>query len=137
MFLVGEADLISLVSNRVIHKYRFNERVLHLRFSPDGKHIAACKLNKSKLSIWYRWLYSICIIHLLVYGFKLILSLFSVFILQTPGHFIGQFNQFALERVFSDILGDTTYVAWTDDSRYMNFYLWVLEYKYIIAIIVI
>lgn len=47
------------------------------------------------------------------------LSLFSVFILQTPGHFIGQFNQFALERVFSDILGDTTYVAWTDDSRYI------------------
>ncbi|CAI6347363.1 unnamed protein product [Macrosiphum euphorbiae] len=82
---VGEADLISLVSNRVIHKYRFNERVLHLRFSPDGKHIAACKLNK-------------------------------IFILQTPGHFIGQFNQFALERVFRDILGDTTYVAWTDDS---------------------
>jgi len=50
---------------------------------------------------------------------SVILSRFSVFILQTPGHFIGQFNQFALERVFSDILGDTTYVAWTDDSRYI------------------
>lgn len=47
-FLVGEADLISLISNRVIHKYRFNDRVLHLSFSPDGKHIAACKLNKGK-----------------------------------------------------------------------------------------
>lgn len=43
---------------------------------------------------------------------------FTVFILQTPGHYLGQLNQFALERVFSDILGDTTYVAWTDDSRY-------------------
>lgn len=47
MPLVGEADLISLVSNKVIHKYRFNNKVLHLSFSPDGKHIAACKLNKS------------------------------------------------------------------------------------------
>ncbi|XP_050544928.1 periodic tryptophan protein 2 homolog [Daktulosphaira vitifoliae] len=83
---IGEADLISLISNRVIHKYRFNDRILHLKFSPNGKHIAACKLNK-------------------------------VFILQTPGHFLGQFNQFALERVFSDILGDTTYTAWTDDSN--------------------
>lgn len=44
-------------------------------------------------------------------------NLLSVFILQTPGHFLGQFNQFALERVFSDILGDTTFVTWTDDSR--------------------
>lgn len=49
-----------------------------------------------------------------------ITSVFTVFVLQTPGHFIGQFNQFALERVFSDILGDTTYVAWTDDSKYVN-----------------
>jgi hypothetical protein len=54
----------------------------------------------------------------ILFYFKIQLhDLFSVFILQTPGHFIGQFNQFALERVFSDILGDTTYVAWTDDSR--------------------
>lgn len=50
--------------------------------------------------------------------YKFCNKFFSVFILQTPGHFLGQFNQFALERVFSDILGDTTYVAWTDDSRY-------------------
>lgn len=48
LHLVGEADLISLISNRVIHKYRFNDTVLHLSFSPDGKHIAACKLNKGK-----------------------------------------------------------------------------------------
>lgn len=45
---------------------------------------------------------------------------FTVFILQTPGHFIGQFHQFVLERVFSDILGDTTFVAWTDDSTYVK-----------------
>jgi len=37
----------------VIHKYRFNDKVLHLRFSPDGKHIAACKLNKSKYYVWF------------------------------------------------------------------------------------
>lgn len=48
IYQVGEGLLISLISNRIIHKYRFNDRVLHLSFSPDGKHIAACKLNKSK-----------------------------------------------------------------------------------------
>lgn len=49
----------------------------------------------------------------------MLIVMFIVFILQTPGHFLGQFNQFALERVFSDILGDTTFVAWADDSRYV------------------
>ncbi|XP_046624301.1 periodic tryptophan protein 2 homolog [Neodiprion virginianus] len=41
----GEASLISLISRRVIHKYRFKRRVRCIKFSPDGKHFAACKEN--------------------------------------------------------------------------------------------
>lgn len=36
-----------------------------------------------------------------------------------------------MERVFSDILGDTTYVAWTDDSRYATIYISGLEIEVI------
>ncbi|KAJ4452083.1 hypothetical protein ANN_03599 [Periplaneta americana] len=39
----GEAHMISMVSRRVIHKYRFRRPVACIRFSPDGKHFAACK----------------------------------------------------------------------------------------------
>jgi periodic tryptophan protein 2 len=45
MFPEGEAHLISMVSQRVIHKYRFKRCVSCLRFSPDGKHFAAAKDN--------------------------------------------------------------------------------------------
>ncbi|XP_056631843.1 periodic tryptophan protein 2 homolog [Diorhabda sublineata] len=41
----GEAHLISLVSQTVIHKYRFKRKVRAVKFSPDGKHIAVCKEN--------------------------------------------------------------------------------------------
>lgn len=41
----GEAHLISMVSQRIIHKYRFKRSVSCLRFSPDGKHFAAAKDN--------------------------------------------------------------------------------------------
>ncbi|XP_012267817.2 periodic tryptophan protein 2 homolog [Athalia rosae] len=41
----GEASLISLISRTVIHKYRFKRPVACVKFSPDGKHFAACKQN--------------------------------------------------------------------------------------------
>jgi len=46
--LEGEAHLISMVSQRIIHKYRFKRPVSCLHFSPDGKHFAACKDNNGK-----------------------------------------------------------------------------------------
>ncbi|KAG5874047.1 hypothetical protein JTB14_034623 [Gonioctena quinquepunctata] len=41
----GEAHMISLISQTIVHKYRFKGKVRAVKFSPDGKHFAACKEN--------------------------------------------------------------------------------------------
>ena len=41
----GEADLISLLSKCVIHKFRFNRPVACVKFSPNGKYFALTKEN--------------------------------------------------------------------------------------------
>lgn len=41
----GEAQLISLLSQTVIHTYKFSSAALCVRFSPDGTHFAAAKEN--------------------------------------------------------------------------------------------
>lgn len=41
----GEADLVSLLSKTVLHKFRFNRPVLFVKFSPDGKLFALTKEN--------------------------------------------------------------------------------------------
>ncbi|CAG9825111.1 unnamed protein product [Phaedon cochleariae] len=41
----GEAHMISLISQTIVHKYRFKRKVQAVRFSPDGKHFAVCKEN--------------------------------------------------------------------------------------------
>jgi len=41
----GEADLISLFSKSVIHKFRFNRPVNCVKFSPNGKYFALTKEN--------------------------------------------------------------------------------------------
>ena len=41
----GEADLISLMSKTVIHKFRFNRPVVCVKFSPNGKYFALTKEN--------------------------------------------------------------------------------------------
>ncbi|KAJ8922015.1 hypothetical protein NQ315_008654 [Exocentrus adspersus] len=41
----GDAQLISLISQTVVHKYRFKRKVRAVKFSPDGKHFAVCKEN--------------------------------------------------------------------------------------------
>ncbi|KAJ8959273.1 hypothetical protein NQ314_006301 [Rhamnusium bicolor] len=41
----GEAHMISLISQSIIHKYRFKRKVRAVKFSPDGKHFAVCKEN--------------------------------------------------------------------------------------------
>ncbi|KPI91085.1 Periodic tryptophan protein 2-like [Papilio xuthus] len=38
----GEAQMISLVTCSVIHKYKFKQQVNAVKFSPDGKYFAAC-----------------------------------------------------------------------------------------------
>uniref|UniRef100_A0A8D8G919 Periodic tryptophan protein 2 homolog n=1 Tax=Culex pipiens TaxID=7175 RepID=A0A8D8G919_CULPI len=41
----GEAQMISMISHTVIHRYKFKAEVRALRFSPDGKFFAACTGN--------------------------------------------------------------------------------------------
>ncbi|XP_072941453.1 periodic tryptophan protein 2 homolog [Epargyreus clarus] len=38
----GEAQMISLLTCTVIHKYKFKQHVNAVKFSPDGKYFAAC-----------------------------------------------------------------------------------------------
>ncbi|XP_053658215.1 periodic tryptophan protein 2 homolog [Anopheles marshallii] len=39
---IGEAQMISMISQTTIHRYKFRDEVKHLRFSPDGRFFAAC-----------------------------------------------------------------------------------------------
>ncbi|XP_055594571.1 periodic tryptophan protein 2 homolog [Uranotaenia lowii] len=41
----GEAQMISMISHTVIHRYKFKGEVRWLRFSPDGKFFGACVNN--------------------------------------------------------------------------------------------
>lgn len=41
----GEADVISLLSKTVIHKFRYNRPVVAVKFSPNGKYFAITKEN--------------------------------------------------------------------------------------------
>ena len=41
----GEADVISLLSRTVVHKFRFNRPVVAVKFSPNGKYFALTKEN--------------------------------------------------------------------------------------------
>ncbi|XP_063530228.1 periodic tryptophan protein 2 homolog [Cydia strobilella] len=38
----GEAQMISLQTCNVVHRYKFKQEVVAVRFSPDGKYFAAC-----------------------------------------------------------------------------------------------
>uniref|UniRef100_A0A182WE74 Small-subunit processome Utp12 domain-containing protein n=1 Tax=Anopheles minimus TaxID=112268 RepID=A0A182WE74_9DIPT len=39
---IGEAQMISMISQTTVHRYKFRGEVKHLRFSPDGRFFAAC-----------------------------------------------------------------------------------------------
>lgn len=39
----GDAHMISLISQTIVHKYRFKRKVHAVQFSPNGKHFAVCK----------------------------------------------------------------------------------------------
>uniref|UniRef100_A0A182YAC3 WD_REPEATS_REGION domain-containing protein n=1 Tax=Anopheles stephensi TaxID=30069 RepID=A0A182YAC3_ANOST len=39
---IGEAQMISMISQTTIHRYKFRGEVKHVRFSPDGHFFAAC-----------------------------------------------------------------------------------------------
>ncbi|XP_050305547.1 periodic tryptophan protein 2 homolog [Anthonomus grandis grandis] len=43
----GEAHMISLISQTIVHRYRFKGKCRAVRFSPDGKHFAVCKDNNA------------------------------------------------------------------------------------------
>lgn len=45
----GEAHLISLVSQTIVHKYRFKGAAHAVKFSPDGKHFAVCKESNGNI----------------------------------------------------------------------------------------
>ncbi|KAF2898642.1 hypothetical protein ILUMI_07536 [Ignelater luminosus] len=82
----GEAHMISLISQTVVHKYRFKQKVNAVKFSPDGKHFAVCKEN-------------------------------NVFVFKAPGPLTGQYNSFAMERVFHGAYDETTCLDWSFDSK--------------------
>ncbi|XP_058829710.1 periodic tryptophan protein 2 homolog [Topomyia yanbarensis] len=42
---IGDAQMISMISYTVVHRYKFKTEVKHLRFSPDGQYFAACVGN--------------------------------------------------------------------------------------------
>ncbi|KFB53827.1 AGAP010693-PA-like protein [Anopheles sinensis] len=39
---IGEAQMISMISQTTIHRYKFRGEVKWMRFSPNGKYLAAC-----------------------------------------------------------------------------------------------
>ncbi|KAF5295110.1 hypothetical protein FQA39_LY13261 [Lamprigera yunnana] len=88
----GDAHIISLVSQTIVHRYRFKRKVNAVKFSPDGKFFAVCKENKGKL-----------------------LNLFFIF--KAPGPFSGQYNSFIMERVFHGTVEETTCIDWSHDSK--------------------
>lgn len=49
----GEAHMISLVSQTIVHRYRFKGKCRAIKFSPDGKYFAVCKDNNGKSSLVY------------------------------------------------------------------------------------
>ncbi|KAJ8974650.1 hypothetical protein NQ317_019887 [Molorchus minor] len=83
----GEAHMISLISQTVVHKYQFKRKVRSVKFSPDGKHFAVCKENN------------------------------VVFVFKAPGAFSGEYNAFVMERVFHGAYDETTCLDWSTDSK--------------------
>ncbi|KAF5273066.1 hypothetical protein FQR65_LT04808 [Abscondita terminalis] len=84
----GDAHMISLISQTIVHKYRFKRKVSAVKFSPDGKYFAVCKENNGKF-----------------------------FIFKAPGPFTGQYNSFIMERVFHGTFDETTCIDWSHDSK--------------------
>lgn len=39
---IGEAEMISMISQTVIHRYKFSGSVSCIKFSPNGEYFAAC-----------------------------------------------------------------------------------------------
>lgn len=50
----GEAQIISLISQTIIHRYHFKRKVKTVKFSPNGKYFAACKENNG---IFFNYVY--------------------------------------------------------------------------------
>lgn len=102
----GETFMISMISQTVIHKYKFHREPKFIKFSPNGKLFGICveEYGKNCIKIIKKLLDFII---LLVYIFK------------TPGAITGQFNSFVIERIFYDAHGVKTFIDWSFDSRFV------------------
>lgn len=100
----GEANIISLISQTIIHRYNFKRRVKAVKFSPDGKYFAACKENNG--------------IILFRITFQIYCQLFfPVFIFRTPNPLSVGTRSIIMERVFTGAYDETTCLDWSTDSR--------------------
>nr|CAD7266533.1 unnamed protein product [Timema shepardi] len=125
----GEAHLISMVSRTVVHKYHFKRPVRCLKFSPDGKHFAACKEYKGEHRLDPE-----CsrenIRREITQDFSSVTERkwpqdrsvsdqlpVAVFVFKAPGPYSGEFNPFIMERVFHGASDETTCLDWSFDSR--------------------
>lgn len=97
----GDAHMISLISQTIVHKYRFKRKVNAVKFSPDGKHFAVCKENNG--------------MDFLI-SYKPIIA-FLVFVFKAPGPFTGEYNAFVMEKVFHAAYDETTCIDWSSDSK--------------------
>lgn len=98
--------MISLVSNTIIHKYRFKRAVRAVKFSPNGKHFAVCKENNGN------FLQKLISLQVLMW-----INCLVVFIFKAPGQYSGEYNSFSMERVFHGSYDETTCLEWSTDSN--------------------
>lgn len=101
----GAAQMISLVSNTVIHTYKFSSAALCVKFSPDGAYFAISKENMGNFCHFKN--------HQVQYSFFLRL----VFVFKTPGEITGEYNSFVLRRYFFGAHDDVVWIDWSCDSR--------------------
>lgn len=100
----GEANIISLYSQTIIHVYHFKRKVKAVKFSPDGKYFAACKENNGNGFNDVR-----------LFAFWAVF--FLVFVFRTPDPLFGGHNAIVMERVFTGAYDETTCLDWSSDSR--------------------
>lgn len=106
----GETFMISMISQMVIHTYKFKTEPKFIKFSPCGMFFGICVDQLGKF----------CANEIEQCKFDaniLILSL--VYIFKAPGITAGQVNSFVIERIFHDSQEGKTCLEWSFDSRFI------------------